>query len=463
MPRNVFQILFLFFLQMTAGAAHADKLDDYIKAEMSKRHIPGLSVAVVQDGKPILLKGFGMANVELGVPAAENTVYELASVTKQFTATAIMLLVEDGKIGLDDKIRKTFPFLPAEWDAITVRQLLSHTSGIKNYTDVPDFGKDIRQDLPQSEVLKYVLEFPLDFPPGERWNYSNTGYFLLGMLIEKASGKSYNDFLTERIFKPLGMNATRLNDLRAVIPNRATGYVWDKTELRNGDYVSATQPFAAGALVSTIADMVKWDAALDTDKLLKPATRAQMWTPTQLPDGRTQEYGFGWQVTTVNGHRCVSHSGGIQGFSTNITRYPDGKLTVIVLTNLESGNADSLTKGIVEQVQPELLPSPPKPIADDDPKQTEKLKGVVEGAAKGEINAALFTEQAQKLLVPRIKESKEIFEKLGTLKSFTLIEKKDRDDGILRRYRAVFAQSAATFAFTLDRDGKINGALFQPE
>ena len=211
---------------------------------------------------------------------------------------------------------------------MTIRHLLNHTSGIKSYTSVRDFFKTARKDYARREILDLVAKEPLEFAPGEKWSYCNTGYFLLGMVIEKVTGKEYGDFLDERIFKPLGMTQTRANDLRAIIPDRAQGYEWDGKELRNGEYVSPTQPFAAGMLVSSVNDLIKWDAALADGRLLKPSTLEQMWTPTRLNKGKEAEYGFGWQITKVNGHRLVSHGGGIPGFSTELSRFVDDRLTV---------------------------------------------------------------------------------------------------------------------------------------
>ena len=245
----------------TTSRSTTDGVDAFVQGLMQKRHIPGVSVAVVHDGSVVLEKGYGLANLELGVPATENTVYQLASVTKTFTATAVMMLVQEGKLALDDKITERLPDLPTAWQKVTIRHLLSHTSGIKSYTSVRDFHKTSRKDYAQRELLDLVAKEPLEFTPGEKWNYSNTGYFLLGMLIEKVGGKPYGEFMAERIFKPLNMAHTRANDLRAIIPNRAQGYEWNGKELRNGEYVSPSQPFAAGMLVSNVSDLVKWDAA----------------------------------------------------------------------------------------------------------------------------------------------------------------------------------------------------------
>ena len=450
-------------LTISSLSAYADKIDDYLKAQMEKRHIPGVSVAVVQDGKVVKAQGYGLANVELSVAATESTVYELASVTKQFTATGVMMLVEEGKLKLEDKITKLLPNLPPTWEGVTVKHLLNHTSGIKSYTSLPNFEKTLRKDFTKEELLKLILDAPLEFKPGEKWNYNNTGFFLLGMLIEKVSGKSYGEFLKERIFQPLGMTSTRVNSFQEIIKNRATGYTWAGTELHTAEYVSPTQPFSAGALVSTVQDMAKWDAALATTQLLKKSSLEQMWTATKLNDGKNADYGFGWAVETSHGHRLVQHGGGINGFSTQISRYRDDKLTLIVLTNSDNGNAGALAQGMAALYIPALAVAAEKPIEDKDAALTAKLKGVLLKAREGKADAELFTPEAQKELLPRIKEAKELFSSLGALKTFTLTGQKVEGKGKQLRYKAAFEKQSLAVSFFLTEDGKIGGIGVQQE
>jgi len=437
-------------------------LDAFVEELMAKRHVPGASAAVVRDGKVVLEKGYGLANLELKVPATKETVYQLASVTKTFTATAIMLLVKDGKLSLDDSITSKLPDLPAAWEKVTVRHLLSHTSGIKSYTSVKDFHKTMRKDYAQREIIDLVAKEPLEFAPGEKWNYSNTGYFLLGMLIEKVGGKPYGEFMAERIFKPLGMSQTRANDLRAIIPNRAQGYEWAGTEFKNGEYVSPSQPFAAGMLVSTVADLVKWEAALAGHTLLDAPTLEQMWTPAKLAKGEAG-YGFGWGIGKANGHRVVSHGGGIPGFSTELMRFPDDKLTVIVLTNSDGGHAGALAKGIAGRIIPALQEKAAEPIADKDAKTTERLRGVLEKALKGEVELDQFTEESGKALAPKIAGVKDQLAPLGDLKKFELVDRKELGDLLLLRYRATLEKMPLKTLFTLDKSGKIQGLGIMPE
>jgi CubicO group peptidase (beta-lactamase class C family) len=467
--RRPTRAILLFAVAITAASfARAQEpsgpagVDAFVQGLMAKHHVPGVSVGVVQDGKVVMAKGYGLANVELDVLATENSVYQLASVTKTFTATAVMLLVKDGKLSLDDKLAERLPDLPAAWEKVTVRNLLNHTSGIKSYTSVKGFEKTMRKDYTHREIIDLVAKEPLEFAPGEKWDYSNTGYFLLGMLIEKASGKPYEAFMAERVFKPLGMTRTRVNDLQAVVPNRVQGYQWDGKELKNGEYVSPSQPFAAGMLLSTVADLIKWDAALADHKVLDEPTLEQMWKPTTLAKGEAP-YGFGWGVKKVNGRRVVEHGGGIPGFSTQVCRYLDDKLTVIVLSNAGGGHAGALAHGIAALLVPALKEKPAAPIADKDAKTTERLRRMVEALLKGELDPELFTEEAGKALSPRVKDVKEQLAPLGELKTFELVDRKEAAGGLRLRYRATLEKATLKVIIPLDAAGKIQGVLLLPE
>ena len=454
----------LVLLGLSLASALADGLDEYVQKQLETRHIPGVSVAVVKDGRVVLAKGYGVANAELAVPATENTVYQLASVTKQFTATVIMMLVEEGKLSLDDKVTKVLDGLPVAWSEVTVRHLLNHTSGIKSYTNVPSFFATARKDYGKEEIIRLVADAPLEFAPGEKWNYNNTGFFLLGMMIEKVSGKEYGAFLNERIFQPLSMTATRVNDLKEIIKHRAQGYSWQNGVLRNGEYLSPTQPFAAGALVSSVVDLAKWDAALYTEKLLKKSSLEQMWTATKLNDGKTQPYGFGWGVDVYRTRKVISHGGGIQGFSTHIARFIDDRLTVIVLANREGGGADALANGIAEFYLPVLKENAPKAVADNDPKMTQFLKEVALSLAKGTGEQIWFTPGGQQFFFPdRIKDGKQMLGALGELKSFELMEETMRNKEKVRSYKAVFGSTSLRLNFILAEDGKIAGIGVRPE
>jgi CubicO group peptidase (beta-lactamase class C family) len=321
---------------------------------MQQRKIPGLSLAVVRNGEIVKAKGYGLSNVELNVPATPETIYQSGSVGKQFTATLVMMLAEEGKLSLDDRIGKHIAEAPAIWKDITVRHLLTHTSGLSNslYQKI-----NMRQDYTEDELVQQIAALPLDFQPGEQWSYSNPGYVMLGVLIHRVTGKFYGDLLREKVFGPLGMTTARVIDEADIIPNRAAGYRLVEGELKNQDWVAPKlNTTADGALYLTVLDMAKWDAGLYSDKLLKRSSFDLMWTPAKLNDGKTVRYGFGWMIGETRGHRVIRHGGGWQGFSTHIARFIGQKLTVIVLTNLAGAPADRIANGVAALYHPELAP-----------------------------------------------------------------------------------------------------------
>jgi CubicO group peptidase (beta-lactamase class C family) len=324
-----------------------DEVDRLIHAEMQKQHIPGLSLLVARSGKIVRAEGYGLANVELQVPVKPETVFQSGSVGKQFTATAIMMLVEEGKVRLDDPISHYLKNGPPAWDQVTVRELLSHTAG---FTDYPkDF--DLRKDYTEPEMLKIVAGIPLAFEPGTNWSYSNLGYLTLGILIHQVTGQFYGDFLQQRIFRPLGMNTTRIINEADIIPNRAAGYQLVKGELKNQDWVSPTvNTTADGSLYFSTLDLAKWDAALYTEKLLKRSSLEEMWTPVKLKNGQENSghYGFGWFIENIGGKRVVRHEGEWQGFTTFITRHIDDQTTVVLLTNLAGALPQPMAERIAE-------------------------------------------------------------------------------------------------------------------
>src|SRR5215475_2169846 len=336
----------IILLFVTPGVAQDDisaKADMYIKYEMQKQQIPGLSLAVIKAGQIILAKGYGFANVEHQVPVKPETIFQSGSVGKQFTATAVMILVEEGKIKLDDSIGKYLDNTPKSWSGITVRHLLTHTAGMIMYP----FQLGLRNDYTEDELLKQAASIPLTFQPGEKWSYSNLGYFVLGIMISKLTGKFYGDFIQERIFKPLGMNTARVINEADIIPNRAAGYRLDNGKLKNQEWVSPTfNSTADGSLYLTVLDMAKWDAALYDEKILKKSSLDQMWTAVKLNSGETYPYGFGWFPYEAKGRRFIFHGGGWQGFSSHIGRYVDDGLTVVVFANLAQAKTGTIMDGV---------------------------------------------------------------------------------------------------------------------
>jgi D-alanyl-D-alanine carboxypeptidase len=355
MKRSDFAVTIL-LVAVLSSSLRADRVDDFVKTEMDRHQIPGLALKLIRAGEETKSAAYGLANVELQSPVRAETVFEIGSLTKQFTAACILLLAQEGRLSVDHKISQHLADTPPGWSNITIRHLLTHTSGIRNYTGLDGF--ELAKHLTQPQFIKAVAAIPLDFAPGEQAKYCNSGYNLLGFIIENVSGKSYWSFLAERIWGPLGMASSTNRDPALVIRNRAHGYVRRKGVLYNRDS-DLTDVFSAGAIVSTAGDLAKWNAALDSDKLLTVSTRAQMWTAGKLNDGKECPYGYGWRISQVDGRKNIGHSGSTSGFSASLQRFPDEKLTVIVLCNSDEPNiATTMAKTIAGFVFAEKSATP---------------------------------------------------------------------------------------------------------
>jgi CubicO group peptidase (beta-lactamase class C family) len=321
-----------------------------IRQQMREQKIPGLSLAVVRDGKIIKATGYGVADLESDVPVRSQTIFEAGSITKQFTASAVMLLVEDGKVSLDDSIARYFPEAPKEWKAITVRHLLTHTSGIPDYwgdTEQNLYTRgiiDFRREYTDDELMRAYFAQPLEFRPGEKWSYCSSGYNLLGILIRRITGQPYAEFLRERFFAPLKMDATRVFSWTDIVPNRARGYDLVDGAWRNaGSWMSqSVMAGADGGLLTNVLDLAKWDAALYSDRIMKRSTLQAMWTPLGLSTGSASAGGIGWFMANAHDHRVAYHTGGGYGFYADISRYLDDRLTIIVMTNVDETHTDVL-------------------------------------------------------------------------------------------------------------------------
>jgi len=316
----------------TAAELHASL--DALFAAAYPADEPGAAVLVKRGDEILLRSGYGMANLELGVPVAPDMVFRIGSVTKQFTAVGILLLQAEGKLSLDDRLGDRLPGYPEPGASVTLRQLLTHTSGVPSYTGLPDFWKTSRDDLSGDEMLAMWKDLPLDFAPGSSWHYSNSGYFLLGLVIEKTSGQSYQDFLRRRILDPVGLSHTYYGDPAKITPRRVQGYDGEPGAYVNAAYLSMTQPFSAGALLSTVDDLATWnDKVLFGDALLSAEARRRLETPGSLDDGRRLGYAFGLVEQSYLGHRLIGHGGGINGFASQSLAAPEDGVFVAVLSN----------------------------------------------------------------------------------------------------------------------------------
>jgi CubicO group peptidase (beta-lactamase class C family) len=310
----------------------AQVVSKLVMREIDEGRGVGITVAVARGDELIHHKGYGLIDIENEVPASEKSVYRIGSITKMFTAVAILLLREDGKLKLEDPLSKFIPDYPSG-DKITLLHLLNHTSGIVSFTDLPEHREGMRKDLKHEEVLALFKDKEMQFQPGEKYRYCNSGYYLLGMVIEIASEKKYEEFLKERIFEPLEMKAIVYDRHGKIIPHRAQGYtLWGKRKY-NAPFVSMNQPFAAGSLASTAEDMVLWQRGLVNNSLLKPESYQAMIAPGELNNGKKTKYGLGCVVDKIAEHAVVRHGGGIPGFITDHAYFPESDLTVVVLTN----------------------------------------------------------------------------------------------------------------------------------
>lgn len=322
---------------------------------------PGAAVIVVKDGRTLFRRAYGMADLELGVPLQPDMVFRLGSITKQFTAAAILMLAEEGKLSLQDPIEKHLAGYPTQGHVITIEHLLTHTSGIQSYTDMPGWMTSrIQGAMTVTELVDGFKKEPMQFAPGEKWVYNNSGYILLGAIVEKVSGKTYEAFVKERIFQPLGMTSSYYDRTEPIIPRRAPGYTREGDQPRNAHYLSMTQPYAAGSLASTVDDLARWDGSQYTEKLLKRGSLERAWTPYVLKDGKPTGYGYGWGVSKLRGRRAMDHGGGIFGFSTHAVRLPDERVYVAVLCNSDSPSANPgyLAKKIAALALGDPFPEP---------------------------------------------------------------------------------------------------------
>lgn len=313
------------------------RVDEYVNSLVRQNRFSG-AILLARDGKVLLSKGYGMANLENEIPNTPQTKFRLGSLTKQFTAAAILLLQERGKLSVQDGVCKYVENCPAAWQAITVHHLLTHTSGIPNMTSFPEFQKAKFFPMTPIEAIAMFKDKALEFVPGEKFSYSNSGYILLGHIVERASGKSYADFVRENIFQPLGMKNTDLDTNSAIVKNRAAGYTRGPNGIINAEYINMTIPYAAGAMYSTVEDLYLWDRALYAEKLISKKSLEAMTTP--FKDG----YAYGLSIGEQYGLKTIVHGGGIEGFSTFLTRFTDGDGTVIVLSNIDSANSGLVAK-----------------------------------------------------------------------------------------------------------------------
>ena len=430
------------------------RIDSVVRAEMARQKIPGVGALVIKGGEVMLVKGYGEANVEHHVPVTPETVFQSGSVGKQFTSAAVMLLVQDGKLALTDSITKFFPKAPASWKGITVRHLLTHTSGIPDYTgDVVDYRRDYTED----ELAQIASKLTPEFPPGSRWNYSNTGYLLLGIIIHKVSGQFYGDVLHERVFTPLGMQSARVISEADIVPHRAAGYQLIKGELKNQDWVSpAFNTTADGALYLSLQDYIAWDRGLRAKKILSPESWALVYTPVALTSGKPYPYGFGWSIDTVAGQLRIHHGGAWQGFQTYISRYMGDDMTIVALSNLGGSQPVAIVDGIAAILNPSLAAKPPTPIADREPRVREKLETILAATRDGRLSPNDFAYVRAGFFPSAAKAYQEMLAGVGKPDSVTLFNRAVLGDDRIYLYEVRYGVKVFRVRLGLAPDDKVS-------
>ena len=418
-----------------------DTIDAFVEEIIRERQIPGLSLAVVYDEKLIKTSSYGLLDRERGIKARPSSVFPIASMSKPLTATAVMLLVEAGKLDLDAPISTYLLDLPDAWQPITLRQVLAHTAGLSERV----YSQKISKLTTAEGFLAEAIQEPLDFQPNEAWMYSNTGYNLAAIIVESVSGESFDAFAKARIFEPLGMTNTDVLRDSYVSSNQAVGYQptnrGRSVEAIDVDYraLPKIMPMflGAGSVTSNAVDMAKWAIALQKGQLLTPASQAEMQQFSTMNSGLVTNYGLGWFLDTVNGHDVISHGGNLWGYSSSIVRFPEDKLSVIVLMNKDNESGDLIANKIAEQYIPDLAFDRDAPaVADLDPDLTQKILSFINGDENAidrtpEALLALQTPRGQSIL-DRYRQYRREY----TVESLTLIESQTHPNGTRRRYRA---------------------------
>jgi CubicO group peptidase (beta-lactamase class C family) len=429
------------------------RIDEFVRDEMRRQRIPGIAIGIVNKGE-VTARGYGYANLEHLAPVTDETIFQSGSLGKMFTAAAVMLLVEDGRLALSDPVWKFFPTAPAAWNSITVRHLLTHTSGIPDYT-TSTF--DYRKDYTEEELAQLAFEGELEFPPGSRWNYSNTGYALLGFIVRRVSGQFYGDVLAERIFRPLRMRTARVISEADIIPHRAAGYQLVKGEIKNQVWVAPQlNTTADGSLYWSVRDLLAWDAAVRRRAILKPESWEQILTPVRLNSGKSYPYGFGWSLDERDHKPLQQHGGAWQGFRTQLSRFVEDDLSIVVLANLAQADPSRFVDGIAAIINPALAAPLPAPIDDVEPQVAVRLRRLLGALRAGTLSKAEFAYVRAGFFPAAANAYKEELEALGQLSRMQLVDRRELGDDRIYLYQLTFAEGTRYVRLGLAPDDRVS-------
>ncbi|MCC7433398.1 MAG: beta-lactamase family protein [Methanoregulaceae archaeon] len=442
----------LLALTLIPTFALADEVDDLIRAEMKARQIPGASVLVTKDDKVIKRSVYGKANVELDVDMSTDSVFESGSIGKTFTAVVILQLVEEGKLSLDDPLSKHFEKAPPTWSAITLRHMLGHTTGLKDYALVPGLG--LADRWTRDEWIDGMIKLPLDFPTGAAFAYSNSNYLLLGLVAEKVGGKPIMELTKERIIDKIGLKRSFVAEPLPIIPHRVSGYLKQGGVLFNGLDIAAG--YGDGSLINSPEDLAAFERALREGKLLKPETVTLMQTAGLLPTGRKTGYGLGWFIRETNKVRMVTHGGNTGGFGSSIFRVPSANLTIVLMTNMFDVPGDSIAQKIAEVYVPELRPRKLAEKPDPNPTLTATLLATLQALAAGEVkDDQLDGEFAARLRTPRGQMSLRGMVLFAKVAKMAYLESEESEPDVIHRYRVSTNGKSYVVAFTVTKDGRV--------
>lgn len=441
----------------------AGPVDELLRVRAKEDNIPGIAAVVIRRGKIVGTHTFGVASLEFNVPVTNNTVFEIGSVSKQITAAAIMLLVEDGKLSLDEPISKYMPQVPQSWTDVTVRHLLNHTSGIRSYSSLTGF--ELSNLMKADNFIEKLAIHPLEFSPGSKYKYNNSGYNLAAYLIETASGMSYMDFLRIRIFRPLEMNLSGDRDPQFIIKNRATGYEWKESRFVGRDG-NLTDLKGAGSIVSTITDIAKWSLALRNDKLLKPASKATMWKSGVFKDGKEFPYGLGFRSYDIRGYHMIGHTGQTAGFGAAHFIFLKDDLSVIVFVNQgEIGLGGKIANGIAKIYIPDISLKAFKTSATVPDQDVEKVfKEALAARLQDKITTEIFTgKTALSLSTGKQKELSKRLRILGPPTKITFGGSERLDDILIHRFLVEHGKRIFLWRFSMDAAGKVSELSLEEE
>lgn len=444
----------LLALTLLPAIGYADAVDDIIAAEMKARMIPGASVLILKDDQVIKRSAYGKANVEHDVPMNLNGVFESGSIGKTFTAVVIMQLVEEGKLSLDDPLSKHFEKSPPTWSNITLRHMLQHTTGLKDYALVPGLG--LAEEWTRDEWIEGMIKLPLDFPTGAAWAYCNSNYLLLGLVAEKVAGKPIMELTKERIIDKLGLKNSFVAEPLPIVPNRVSGYLRQGNVLFNG--LDIAPGYGDGSLMNTPEDLAAFERGFREGKLVKPETIELMQTAGRLPTGRKTTYGLGWFIRETNKVKMVSHGGNTGGFGASLFRVPSANLTIVVMTNMFDVPGDSIAQKIAEVYVPELRPRVLTEKPDPNSTLTTQLLATLKALAAGEIkDEQLDAEYAARLRTPRGRMTLSPLARLASVDKMAYLESEESEPDTIHRYRVVVGDRKVVVAFIVTKEGRVYG------